>query len=137
MAVVVFDPQEWLNNYPRFAGLLTNAQLQNAFNLACLLLDNTDSSPVPYNPQSGIMDRQILLSMLVCHLATLALRPLGQAGPISNSSEGDVSVAFQLPTKANGQWYQQTSCGQAYWQAIQKYLVGGRYYAACSYHPWG
>ena len=137
MAVVVFDPQEWLGTHPRFEGLLTDAQLQNAFDVACLLLDNTEASPVPYDPPAGVMTRKTLLYMLVCHLATLALRPLEQVGVMTNATEGSVSVGFQLPTVTNGQWYQQSQCGQAYWQAIQKYLVGGRYYAAKQYHPWG
>lgn len=87
MAVVVFDPQEFREAYPRFVDpktgqpLLTDAQLRQAFDVACLLLDNTNSSPVPYDPAHGVMIRKTLLYLLVCHLATLALWPMGQAGP--------------------------------------------------------
>ena len=137
MAVVVFDPAEWLEAYPQFQGLLTNAQLNQAFGIACLMLDNTDASPVPYDPDNGIETRKILLWLLVCHLAALALRPVNQSGPMTSATEGSVSVGFQVPTALNGQYFQQTPCGQSYWQAIKKYVVGGRYYDICHFHPWG
>lgn len=137
MAVVVFDSAEWLEAYPQFQGLLTDAQLNQAFGIACLMLDNTNASPVPYDPDKGIETRKILLWLLVCHLATLALRPVNQSGPMTNASEGSVSVGFQVPTALNGQYFQQTSCGQSYWQSIKKYVVGGKYYDVCHFHPWG
>jgi len=137
MAVVVFDPAEWLEVYPQFKGLLTDAQLTQAFNIACLMLDNTDASPVPYDPANGVETRKILLWLLVCHLAALALRPVNQSGPMTNATEGSVSVGFQVPTALNGQYFNQTPCGQSYWQAIKKYVVGGRYYDICHFHPWG
>ena len=135
MATVVFDPAEWLALHPQFTDKFTDIQLQHLFELACLLLDNSNNSPVPYDPVQGVTARKTLLGMLVCHLAALALRPADQAGPVASASEGSVSVNFQLPDRLNGQWYQQTPCGQAYWQAIRKYLVGGRYYPACNFLP--
>lgn len=143
MGVVVFDPQAFLAAYPRFAdpatgeGLLTDAQLQQAFDAACLLLDNTDASPVPYDPANGVLVRRTLLYLLVCHLATPTLWPLGQSGPLSNAAEGSVSVGFVVPQNAGKAFYNQTPCGQAFWQAVQPYAAGGRYYAAKQYHPWG
>lgn len=137
MAVVIFDPEEWLTAYPQFQGKLTPAQLQQAFRVACLILDNTDASPVPYDPARGIETRKVLLWMLVCHLATLALRPVGQPGALSSASEGSVSTSFQVPRSPNGEWYMQTTCGQAYWQAIRRFTVGGRYYDVKHFHPWG
>jgi len=137
MAVVVFDPQEWLEAYPQFQGQLTDAQLTQAFNVACLMLDNTDASPVPYDPDNGIETRKVLLWLLVCHLAALALRPVNQPGPMTNATEGSVSVGFQVPTALNGQYFCQTPCGSTFWQAVRKFVVGGRYYDTCHYHPWG
>lgn len=137
MAVVVFDPAEWLEAYPQFKGQLTDAQLTQAFNVACLMLDNSNASPVPYDPENGVETRKILLWLLVCHLAALALRPVNQSGPMTNATEGSVSVGFQVPTALNGQYFQQTPCGQSYWQAIKKYVVGGKYYDVCHFHPWG
>ena len=76
MAVVEFDPAAFREAYPRFtAELISDAQLQQAFDLACLLLDNTDASLVPYDPEHGILIRRTLLWLLVCHLATMALWP--------------------------------------------------------------
>lgn len=138
MAIVVFDPAHFREAYPRFTeDLLTDAQLQQAFDVACLMLDNTGQSRIPYDPEKGILIRQTLLYLLVCHLATLALWGPGQAGPMSNAAQGSVSVGFSVPQYTNGQYFSQTPCGQTLWQALQPYLVGGRYYAARHYHPWG
>lgn len=138
MAIVVFDPAHFREAYPRFTeDLLTDAQLQQAFDVACLILDNTGQSRIPYDPEKGILIRQTLLYLLVCHLATLALWGPGQAGPMSNAAQGSVSVGFSVPQYTNGQYFSQTPCGQTLWQALQPYLVGGRYYAARHYHPWG
>lgn len=137
MAVVEFDPAAWLEAYPQFQGQLSEAQLAQAFDVACLLLDNTDASPVPYDPSNGIETRRVLLWLLVCHLATLALRPLNQSGPMTSATEGSVSVGFQVPQTVNGAYFVQTPCGASYWQAVRKFVVGGRYYDACRYHPWG
>ena len=137
MAIVVFNAEEFLNSHPQFIGKLNEAQLDNAFDVACLLLDNSEASPVPYDPERGIETRRILLNLLVCHLATLALRPVNQAGALSSASEGSVSVGFQIPQSTNAAWWMQTTCGQTFWQAARRFLVGGRYYPACKYHPWG
>lgn len=143
MAVVVFDPAEFLAAYPKFtnpvtgAPFLTDAQLRQAFDVACLLLDNTNSSPVPYDPDHGVMIRKTLLYLLVCHLGTLALWPLGQSGPTSSATEGSVSVSFSVPTTTGKAFYNQTPCGQTFWLAVSPYVAGGRYYAARHYHPWG
>lgn len=138
MAVVEFDPAAFREAYPRFsADLISDAQLEQAFDLACLLLDNTDASPVPYDPEHGVMIRKTLLWLLVCHLATMALWPTGQSGPIASATEGSVSVSFSIPQNAGKAFYNQTPCGQSFWQAIQKYVVGGRYFAVRHYHPWG
>ena len=143
MSVGVFDPQAFRETFPRFVDpktgqpLLTDAQLRQAFDVACLLLDNTDASPVPYDPANGVMIRRTLLCLLVCHLATLALWPAGQSGPVASATEGSVSVSFSMPRNAGKAFYAQTPCGQTFWQAIQPYAVGGRYHAARYWHPWG
>lgn len=136
MAVVEFDPAAFREAYPRFDAL-TDAQLQQAFDVACLVLDNTDASPVPYDPARSIFIRRTLLWLLVCHLATMALWQPGQSGPLASATEGSVSVSFSIPQGAGKSFYTQTPCGQAYWQAIQPYVVGGRYYPARHCHPWG
>lgn len=137
MAIVEFDSTEWLDVYPEFQDKLTSAQLQYCFDLACQILDNTDQSPVPYEPEQGVETRRVMLWLLVCHIAAMALRPVGQAGPLTSASEGSVSTSFQLPAFANGAYFNQTPCGQSYWQIAKKYLFGGRYYDTCKVHPWG
>lgn len=142
MAVVVFDIETWREQYPQFTGadgrpLVSDAQLQHAFDLACLLLDNTDDSVVPYDPDRNIYIRATLLGLLVCHLATLALRPIEQPGPMTSASEGSVSTGFSIPQTPNGEYYGQTACGQTFWQALRPYLTGGRYYRVRYRHPWG
>lgn len=137
MAIVTFDSDEFLSIYPRFSGVLTPAQLQNAFNVACLVLDNTESSVVPYDPTSGINDRKTLLYALTCHIASMALWGNGQAGPASGATEGSVSVSFAVPDVTNASWFKMTPCGQLFWQATRKYVVGGRYYTRRYSHPWG
>ena len=73
MAIVVFNSAEFLEIYPRFVGVLTPAQLTNAFDCSCLLLDNSDGSVVPYDPDNGVNDRKTLLYALTCHLCEMAL----------------------------------------------------------------
>lgn len=137
MAIVVFDAEDFLNSHPQFVGKVTEAQLDNAFDVACLLLDNTENSPVPYDPEKGIETRRILLNLLVCHLVTLALRPIEQAGALSSASEGSVSTGFSIPQNAGADWWMQTNCGQVFWQAVRHFLIGGRYYGYPKFHPWG
>ena len=138
MAIVAFDSVEFLGIYPRFVSVLTPAQLTNAFDSACLILDNSSGSIVPYDPDAGVYDRKTLLYALTCHLCEMALRTAaGQPGPVSSASEGSVSVSFSVPDIAGASWFKQTPCGQFYWQATRKYVIGGRYVAKKYYHPWG
>ncbi|AOM39672.1 DUF4054 domain-containing protein [Xenorhabdus hominickii] len=137
MAIVTFDSDAFLELYPRFAGILTKGQLQQAFDVACLLLDNSDNSDIPYEPD-GTQERKTLLYLLVCHIATVTLwGNNNQAGPASSATEGSVSVSFAVPDAANASWFKLTPCGQMYLQATRKYVVGGRYSAVKHYHPWG
>ena len=141
MAVVEFSPTEFRSWYPQFTpDKVTDGQLEQAFNVACLILNNTDASPAPYDPDKGVYDRKTLLYMLVCHLTTLGLRGAsGQAGPVASAAEGSVNVSFAVPTITGktADWYIQTPCGQAFWTAIRKYMVGGLYVPGCKFHPWG
>lgn len=83
MAVVVFDPVDFRGAYPQFTTvLLTDAQLQQAFNVACLI--NNDGSRIPYAPDNGGDVRQTMLWLLVCHLASLALWPPNQCRPATS-----------------------------------------------------
>lgn len=137
MAVVVFDPDEWREFYPDLGARLTDEQLRHLFELACLILDNTDSSPVPYDPEKGILVRKTLLYLLVCHLATMSQWKTGQSGPMTSATQGSVSVGFAVNQATDDSFLDQTPCGQAFLRAMRPYAVGGRYYAANHWHPWG
>lgn len=121
--VVVFDVDEFKTLYPQFANV-DGTILQNYFNAATLLLDNTDKSPV-----KDLAERKMLLYMLTCHIATLKGRGDSIVGTITAATEGKVNVSVTPLVNAN--WYNQTVCGSMYWQATSKYRVGVRYYAYC------
>ena len=99
MPIVVFDPTEFRQRRPQLESL-SDAQLLAAFDTACLILDNSERSPVPYAPDAGVLDRKTLLDLLVCHLATLALRGGGAVGALSSATEGSVSASFRPPAVA-------------------------------------
>lgn len=141
MPVVAFVEADFRARYPQFtAEKAPGAWLEALFGEACLLLDNTEGSPVPYDPGRGQMARKILLQQLVCHLATLELAAReGQPGPVASATEGSVSVSYAVPqmTSAAGDWFQRTPCGAAFWRAMQGYILGGRYFPGRKAHPWG
>lgn len=121
--VVVFDVDEFKTLYPQFADV-DEAILQNYFNAATLLLDNTNKSPV-----KDLAERKMLLYMLTCHIATLKKRGDTIVGTITAATEGKVNVSVTPLVNAN--WYTQTLCGSMYWQATAKYRLGVRYFDYC------
>lgn len=121
--VVVFDVDEFKTLYPQFANV-DETILQNYFNAATLILDNTDKSHV-----KDLAERKMLLYMLTCHIATLKGRGDSIVGTITAATEGKVNVSVTPLVNAN--WYNQTVCGSMYWQATAKYRVGVRYVAYC------
>lgn len=124
MAVVVFDPAQFKLVYPSFA-TLTDAQLQYAFRLATLYLNNTDGSIV-----CDVGERTTLLYLLTAHIAALTYGENGQGprplvGRISSATEGSVSVSADYNVApGSAQWYAQTGYGAQYWEATAKYRVG-------------
>lgn len=121
--VVVFDVDEFKTLYPQFADV-DEAILQNYFNAATLLLDNTNKSPV-----KDLAERKMLLYMLTCHIATLKKRGDTIVGTITAATEGKVNVSITPLVNAN--WYTQTLCGSMCWQATAKYRLGVRYVDYC------
>lgn len=137
-AVVVFEPELFRAEHPKFTeALVSDAQLFGFFKTACEYIDNTETSSIPYDPDKGVFTRERMLYLVVCHLATLSLWPLGAGGPMSNASEGSVSVGYSTMSWTSGQFWNQTPCGQEVWLLIQRLCAGGRYYAAKTFHPWG
>lgn len=64
---VSFSYQDWLAAYPAFAGHVSAGQAEGFFQLAELILNNTDSSPV-----RNMKKRRTLLWLLVAHQAQLS-----------------------------------------------------------------
>lgn len=121
--VVVFDPVAFIAAYPQFANI-PEATLQQYFNAACLLLNNTPSSVV-----KDLNERAALLNLLVCHIATLKQRGDSSVGILTSAAEGSVNTGMTPLNNMN--WYKLTQCGFLYWNATAKYRQGVRWYPGC------
>ena len=121
--IVEFNPEEFRQVYPEFADL-DDTRLNMYFKAACLLLNNTDDSPV-----TDLEERKTLLSLLVCHIATLKKMGNSTVGILTSASDGSVSMSVAPLNNAN--WYQLTECGNIFWHATAKYRRGIRYVRGC------
>lgn len=140
MAIVVFNPKNFRQDFPQFADPVKypDRRLKGAFTAATLGLDNSDSSPVPYEPGKKIFTREVLLYFVTCHILTLADWAVnGQAGPVTTASEGSVSAGFAAPQMTSKSYFMETPCGRNFWQMSLPYRLGGKYYPVKPYHPWG
>lgn len=141
MGIVVFSPEVFRTNHPFFADEVTYSDeyLSECFDIAADLVGNADASIVPYDPENAVLDRERILDLATCHIATLMSWPEGQSGRIASASQGSVSTSFDLvkTRSATGDWWNQTQCGALYWLLMSKYRTGGRFYGVRSYHPWG
>lgn len=137
--IVTFDATEFRGFYPKFTvDAVSDAQLESYFNLACSLLNNTENSPFPYDPDNGQYIRKELLYLLVCHLATMGTWDVGQTGPVQSATQGSVSVSFaNLVGSANANWFNQTPCGRTLWMMLKPYALGGRIFSLSQCHPFG
>lgn len=125
MAQVVFDPVAFKESYPAFAAV-SDAALQQYFDIACLYLSNADCSVV-----QDIAKRKTFLWMLTAHVAQLsgALNPGGLPGAVgrtASATEGSVSVSFDYPMSPGSEWYSTTQWGAMFWAATA-YLRSFRY----------
>ena len=125
MASVTFDPAAFKARYQEFAAL-GNPLLSAYFSEATLYLNNGDDSKV-----SDLTVREILLNMLVAHLAKLNSGANGETpsdlvGRVSQASEGSVSVTADMgPPSGSAAWFLQTKYGAAYWQASLPFRTFG------------
>lgn len=131
-AIVTFDYQEWALRYPEFNDTVDPELAALYFAEATIYHANDGSGPV-----TDAAQQKILLYMIVAHVAQLnkgssiqSLSPL--AGPITNASEGSVSVGAQLPQVPGSQaWFILTRYGYNYWFATaafrtMRYTIGPR-----------
>ena len=117
---MTFDIEKFRGVYPQFEAL-TDAQLEFMWENALLISGIAEDTRIPE------AQKENLLFMLVCHLATLAQR--GTVGPLTSATEGSVSVGFGSLAGGNeAEWYNTTPCGAAYWQAIKRYRLGGMWF---------
>ncbi len=118
---MTFDITKFRTIYPQFADKPPDASLEFMWQNALIISGIEQDSRIPE------ADKENLLFMLVCHLATLASR--GSAGPMTSAKEGEVQVSFAAPTATgDAAWYNTTPCGAAYWQIIKKYRLGGQWF---------
>ena len=118
-----FDIDAFRAIYPQFAEI-PDATLQFMWTNALMISGlETDTSYTP-------AEKQNLLFMLVCHMATLAQR--GTAGAMVSATEGSVSVSYSTPTQGKeSEWYLLTPCGAAYWQIVKGHRYGGMWFDGC------
>lgn len=128
---VTFNYTAWLVAYPEFGNVLMG-QAQGFFNSACILLDNTPTTPIvdTFNNGSPLYPWQTLTGILnaaTAHFAYLFtpdssgnVRPVGR---ISQAAEGTVSLALEYvtPSSATEAWWNQTAFGAYVWTATLIY----------------
>ena len=141
MAVVTLNISDFRTFYPRFedATKYPDSYITAMFDVACTLINNTESSFIPYDPPK-VKLRERILYAAVCHLLTMAGQGEEQTGVITRASQGSVSVGFS-PVNGNSyaaQYWSQTRCGQLVWMLLSPYRLGGRFYTESpEYHPYG
>lgn len=117
--VVIFDADKFKQLYPAFASF-SDVQLEMWFTEATLLLNNTKCSPV-----KNLAERELLLFLLVAHMAALQSRIDSgneSVGRVSSASEGSVSISLDYGASSNGEkWYVQTPYGAKYLKLTARY----------------
>jgi hypothetical protein len=118
---VTFDYDAFIARYPEFATTVTKPLAEALFAEATVYHANDGSGPVATEDQ-----QRVLLNMLVAHLAVQGGYGAGGAspfiGPITNASEGSVSVSSQPLTAAGTEaWFLTTKYGSNYWFATAQY----------------
>lgn len=118
---VTFDYATWVTRYPEFSEV-SGELARMYFDEATLWLRNDGSGPVR-EPATQLR----LLNMLTAHIAALNSGANGQTpspfvGPITNASEGSVSVgANVLAAPGTSAWYVLTRYGAEFWAATAAY----------------
>ncbi len=117
---MTFDITKFRTIYPQFAEI-PDASLEFMWQNALIISGLENDTRVPE------AEKENLLFMLLCHLATLAKQ--GAAGAMTSAKQGEVQVNYSAPTyTGDAAWYNLTPCGAAYWQAIKGYRLGGLYF---------
>lgn len=119
--IATFDYALWVARYPEFSDVLEPVATMY-FSEATIYHRNDGFGPVT---DEGV--QLTLLNMLTAHIAfinsgTNGNDPSPLVGPVTNASEGSVSVGVQ-PLQAPGTlgWLTQTKYGASYWYATAPY----------------
>ena len=141
MTAVVFDASTFRELYPAFSDetKVTDAALEDCFDLAVEIVGNDSSSLVPYDPDATppVKTRLQVLYALTCHLATMRyLWEPTQAGALTSATQGSVSAGFAIDTSSDA-WWNRTQCGAVAWMLLKRYASGAIYYGAEFIHRGG
>lgn len=130
--VLEFNIEDFRLLYPRFADL-SDEVLTLTFKQAALFVGN----PGRRNIQP-LEKREAIIFALMCHRLTKYLDGInGAAGPVSNATEGSVSIGFAIPSLNNHPYWYSTSCGQEFIALMAPYIYGGVQYTPPFAEPWG
>lgn len=113
---VVFVYNEFNEIYPELNATYNKADW--AFNMACIILNNTQNSIV------CDCSRKHLLYLLTAHILFLQNRGAGNVGAISNAHEGSVSVGYAGIGQLGQSYFGQSQYGLLFWQLVSKYVSG-------------
>jgi hypothetical protein len=135
--IVTFNPAVFIEGYPAFRHV-TAAALQNNFNSACLLLNNSYSSIVCDAPT-----RAQILNLITAHITALlngvnGEPPSGIVGRINSATQGSVSVQAEFKTDSEAaSFFAQTQWGLLAWRQLAIYRTV-RYVTAqrCGTESW-
>lgn len=139
MATVTLDEDLFRSIFPAFSdeNKFSSEVLTYWFGQACEIVGNDDTSPIPYDPDTGVVTRQGVLFAVLCHLLTINyLWETSQAGALTSATEGSVSAGFAV-NASNPDWWNQTKCGAQAWFVLSRYAVGGEYYGIKYFHENG
>lgn len=132
MSVVIFEPEKFRMWYPAFSDetKYTDEVLESCFNQACVLVENSETSVVPYDPDATPkkLARLEALYALTCHIATMRLLwDATQTGAVQSASEGSVSASFYIDPRSPD-WWNQTPCGRTAWMILKQFSHGPIYF---------
>lgn len=116
--VVQFDYASWALQFPQFTGLGQTQVTTLILPIADKFNRNDGGGPV----RDAALQTQ-LLNLMVAHVAWKMFGPDGSGnansgglvGPITDATEGSVSVSSDIPVTANSYWYNSTPFGAMWW----------------------
>jgi len=122
MAIYTFVPADFKTDFPEYS-TVTDTRLNLFFKFAEKIVNNSDASVVPYDPDATppITERKELLDLLVAHQCELLAKGAGAVGRTSSGSEGSVSFSLEMKSPETAAWYMQTQWGVMYWEMTTKY----------------